>query len=628
MKKLFLFLICIAFVLPCMAAKKKGKKSSARRPHTVNRAQLAITHDTLPEPITLADSIIFEATRHMGKPYRSGSKGPNTFDCSGFTSYVFKQLGFNLGNNSRDQYQQGIKVSKEHIHKGDLVFFTGRDAHAGVGHVGIVYDVAADKKSFRFIHSSSSKGVSIARYPDGGYYSKRYRGAKRMVDVVSPSPLPIDNTFYNVTPPPSVISLEAEEENTEERTAQVDERHVVKKGENVYSIAKKHHVSAAQIQKWNNLKKGAQLKIGQKLIVKPDLQKEAISNERAQESLAKAEAERLANSRNITITVKEGENIYLISQKYHCTVRELDYWNNLKGDTVKVGQELVIRPTDISAKKDTIENGEVIHTVAKGENIYQIARRYNCQTQEIRVWNNLPSNILQPGSRLVIKRADKKGVHTVREGETLDILAIKYGVTTEELKEWNHLTHKDIRAGRIIKVSADATSIYNTEDTVKVMPTIADPRKPAEPIAEKAGEAEADNSQESDIVYVIKKGDTFSKISQKYGVSTKQLMEWNNMKTSNIRAGAKLIIQKGSKKTQVKKEAEPILSNNNAKPTKKETTKPETRNMAVDGIYTVKSGDNLYNISRRHHCTVKQLMEWNNLKNDKLRLNQKLIIKQ
>ena len=160
------------------------------------------------------------------------------------------------------------------------------------------------------------------------------------------------------------------------------------------------------------------------------------------------------------------------------------------------------------------------------------------------------------------------------------------------------------------------------------MPTIADPRKPAEPIAEKTDETETGNNQESDIIYLIKKGDTFSRISQKYGVSTKQLMEWNNMKTTNLRAGAKLIIKKGGKKTQAKKEAVPVQANNNAIPTKKETTKSETRNIAVDGIYTVKSGDNLYNISRRHHCTVKQLMEWNNLKNDKLRLNQKLIIKQ
>ena len=632
MKKLLLFLICIAFSLPCMAAKKKGKKSNTRRPQTAQlRARLAITHDTLPEPVTLADSIIFEATRHMGKPYRSGSKGPNTFDCSGFTSYVFKQLGFNLGNNSRDQYQQGIKVSKEHIHKGDLVFFTGRDAHAGVGHVGIVYDVAPDNKSFRFIHSSSSKGVSIARYPDGGYYSKRFRGAKRMVDVVSPSPLPIDNTFYNITPPPSAISIEdeEEEETTENTVVEVDERHTVKKGENVYSIAKKYHVAPAQIQKWNNLKKGAQLKIGQKLVVKPAVAK---TDEQAQEALEKAKAERYGNANNVTITVKEGENLCTISQKYHCTVREIDTWNNLKGNPVTVGQELVIRPIDHTMPKDTIENGEVVHTVAKGENIYQITRRYGCNLQELKSWNNLTSNILQPGTKLVIKRADKKGVHTVRDGETLETLAVKYGVTVEDLKEWNHLTHKDIRAGRIIKVRSDATGIYYTEDTVKVIPTIADPREPAgtEQLAENTTEeGEAEAQVEEDIVYTIKKGDTFSKIASKYGVSTKQLMVWNHMKTTNIRADAKLVIKKSGKKVLPKKEvvAEKKIQNT-TNTAKHEVEKKEAPNMAVNGVYTVKNGDNLYNISRRHHCTVKQLMEWNNLKNDKLRLNQKLIIKQ
>lgn len=609
-----------------MAVKTQGKKSPAKKP-AVSRAQLMITHDTLPPPTTLSDSIIFEATKHMGKPYRSGNKGPNAFDCSGFTSYVYKQLGFNLGSNSRDQYQQGIKVSKDHIHKGDLVFFTGRDAHAGVGHVGIVFDVAPDNKSFRFIHSSSSKGVSIARYPDGGYYSKRFRGAKRMVDVVSPAPLPIDNTFFNIAPPPSAISLDGADSEGTLETPESDKTHIVKKGENIYSIAKKYHCSSAQLQKWNNLKKGVQLRIGQKLTIKPS---EIQTPEKVKEALVKAEEERLSNVSNEFITVKEGENIYSISQKYHCTVREIATWNNLKGNDLKTGQELVIRPTSANVVKDTIENGEVVHTVAKGENIYQIARRYNCQPLEIKHWNNLNSNTLQPGNRLIIKRADKKGVHTVREGETVESLAIKYGVTAEELIEWNHLTHKDIRAGRIIKVSANATGIYNTEDTVKVIPTIANPNAPTEKeqVAENDGQemetAPTVETNDGDVIYIVKGGDTFRKIANKYGVTTGQIMEWNHLKNYTLRPNTKLIVKKGSKNNAPKKEMATEKKTNT-------TTTPageKPKDLAVDGVYTVKSGDNLYNISRRHHCTVKQLMEWNNLQNDKLRLNQKLIIKQ
>ncbi|MCQ2207793.1 MAG: LysM peptidoglycan-binding domain-containing protein [Paludibacteraceae bacterium] len=628
MKKLLLLFICAIFSIPCMTvnAQVKGKKSPAKRP-AVSRAQLAITHDTLPDPVTLSDSIIFEATKHMGKPYRSGNKGPNAFDCSGFTSYVFKQLGFNLGTNSRDQYQQGIKVSKDHIHKGDLVFFTGRDAHAGVGHVGIVYDVAPDNKSFRFIHSSSSKGVSIARYPDGGYYSKRFRGAKRMVDVVSPAPLPIDNTFYNIAPPPSAINLEGADSEGTLETPEADKTHIVKKGENIYSIAKKYHCTAGQLQKWNNLRKGVQLRIGQKLTIKSS---EIKTPEKIKEALVKAEEERLSNVSNEFITVKEGENIYSISQKYHCTVKEIDTWNNLKGNDLKAGQELVIRPTSSTVVKDTIENGEVIHTVAKGENIYQIARKYNCQPLEIKHWNNLSNNTLQPGKRLIIKRADKKGVHTVREGETVESLAIKYGVTVEELVEWNHLTHKEIRAGRIIKISSDATSIYNSDDTVKVIPTIPNPNGPAatEQVAEnensETGTAPAPEQNDGDVIYVVKGGDTFRKIAAKYGVTTGEIMEWNHLKNYTLRPNTKLIVKKGNKKTTPKKD----ISTEKKPSTTTTATEKEQPNMAVDGVYTVKNGDNLYNISRRHHCTVKQLMEWNNLKNDKLRLNQKLIIKQ
>lgn len=128
------------------------------------------------------NSLMDEAMSHIGARYRSGSKGPKAFDCSGFTSYVFKQLGSaDIGCSSRDQYARNIPVSRSEMQRGDLVFFTSPGSGHNVGHVGIVIDVNPDTKSFNFIHASSSGGVKVSSSNDG-FYSRRFIGVRRVLE--------------------------------------------------------------------------------------------------------------------------------------------------------------------------------------------------------------------------------------------------------------------------------------------------------------------------------------------------------------------------------------------------------------------------------------------------------------
>lgn len=126
----------------------------------------------------LIDALLKEASTHIGKRYRAGGKGPNQFDCSGFSSYVFRQFGINLNPSSSTQYQQGEQVSKGDLRKGDLVFFTRRTNGNTVGHVGIVTNVDKNNGTFKFIHASNS-GITISEYE--GYYKNTYIGARRII---------------------------------------------------------------------------------------------------------------------------------------------------------------------------------------------------------------------------------------------------------------------------------------------------------------------------------------------------------------------------------------------------------------------------------------------------------------
>ena len=126
------------------------------------------------------NNLLDEAMSHLGARYRSGSKGPYTFDCSGFTSYVFKQLGKgNIGCSSRDQYSRNMPVSRSDMRRGDLVFFTSPRSGRKVGHVGIVVDVDPINNTFNFIHASSSEGVKISNSNDG-FYARRFIGVRRV----------------------------------------------------------------------------------------------------------------------------------------------------------------------------------------------------------------------------------------------------------------------------------------------------------------------------------------------------------------------------------------------------------------------------------------------------------------
>lgn len=127
-------------------------------------------------PPTLADEIVRTALGLRGSPYRNGGSDPDQgFDCSGFTQYVFAQVGARLPRDTREQFQAGEKISRDDVRPGDLVFFATTSKH--VSHVGIALG------DDRFVHAPSSRGVVRIESMELPYWRRRFVGIKRMVDA-------------------------------------------------------------------------------------------------------------------------------------------------------------------------------------------------------------------------------------------------------------------------------------------------------------------------------------------------------------------------------------------------------------------------------------------------------------
>ncbi len=130
---------------------------------------------------TLGDKVVAYARKFLGTPYKLGASGPSRFDCSGYTTYVFKHFGYTITPYTGAQFKEGRPVhGYADLQKGDLVFFGKRGSVRDIGHVGIVVSVDYNRGSFRFIHASTSGGVTESESTQA-YYMMRYIGARRIL---------------------------------------------------------------------------------------------------------------------------------------------------------------------------------------------------------------------------------------------------------------------------------------------------------------------------------------------------------------------------------------------------------------------------------------------------------------
>lgn len=196
--------------------------------------------------------------------------------------------------------------------------------------------------------------------------------------------------------------------------------YTVKSGDSLWSISKKFGVSVSELKEANNLSSNL-LSIGQNLII-PGKVPEKESDEYA---------------------VQKGETLYSIARKFNTTVDNLKSLNNITTDSLAIGQILKI-PGEENIKENT-------YTVKKGDNLYSIARTYGTTVDKLKDINNLTSNNLSIGQVLKLPSSDTTKdnvVYTVKKGDSLYSIAREYGTTVDALKKLNNITSNTLSIGQ------------------------------------------------------------------------------------------------------------------------------------------------------------------------------------
>lgn len=202
--------------------------------------------------------------------------------------------------------------------------------------------------------------------------------------------------------------------------------YIVQKGDTLYSVAMANNTTVDELKKANNLTSNI-LSTGQLLKIPSALLPES------------------------TYTVKKGDSLYSIANKYNTTVEELKRINNLTSNTLSIGQVLKLpsdKPNKIEQEKNTIT-----YTVQKGDSLYSIARKYSTTIDKIKDLNNLTTNLLSIGQVLLIPTdTNLETTYTVQKGDSLYSIAKKYNTTVDKLKQLNNLTSNLLSIGQILIV--------------------------------------------------------------------------------------------------------------------------------------------------------------------------------
>ena len=201
-----------------------------------------------------------------------------------------------------------------------------------------------------------------------------------------------------------------------------------------------------------------------------------------------------------TYTVKSGDSLWSIANRFNTTVAEIKRLNNLNTNVLQVGQVLKLP----AGNGNTNNNQGNTYTVKSGDSLWSIARKYDTSVSELQKLNNLSSTILQVGQVLKVPQSSSNNenssanTYVVKSGDSLWSIANRFGTTVDELMRVNRLNSNILSIGQVLTLPGNT------------------------------------NSNQT---YIVKAGDSLWNIARRFGTTVDALKEKNNLMNNNLTIG-------------------------------------------------------------------------------------------
>ena len=260
-------------------------------------------------------------------------------------------------------------------------------------------------------------------------------------------------------------------------------------------------------------------------------------------------------------TVKKGDTLYSIASLNNISVDELKRINNLSSNLINIGQKILI-----PSREEILQNDYTIYVVKNGDSLYSIAKDFGVSVEELLTLNRLNSPEVYIGEQLLIPTNGIQiiGVvdYTIKQGDTLWRIANNCNVSVDDIVKLNNLDSTIIYPGQKIKLSESC-----------------------------AARQDNNNYSETEDIYVVRKGDTLYSIARLFGTTVQKIIDDNNLSTTILTIGQKLKVP---------------------------------RNNYIE--YKIQKGDTLYSISKRYNVPINIIRGINGLKSDVLLINDILLL--
>ena len=201
--------------------------------------------------------------------------------------------------------------------------------------------------------------------------------------------------------------------------------YIVEKKDNLYSLAKKFKTTIGTLKALNNLESN--------ILLPGDILKIPI-----------AIIEQKKPNDYIIYTIKKGDNLYDIAKKYNITLQDLVNFNEKATTMLQIGDQILIPIKN--------NNDNLTYVVKPKDTLYNIAKRYDIDVNNLMNINNLKDNIIQIGQELIIPNTSNYQTYVVRTNDTIESIANKFNIKADDIKRINNQETNDIVIGQILLI--------------------------------------------------------------------------------------------------------------------------------------------------------------------------------